>query len=391
MKITGLTVTPVACPDPPLRNSWGIHEPYFVRTIIQVHTDAGITGLGEIAGGEAMVRQFEAARSHLIGSDPYHLEALRLKIGHSGVYGQLELACLDIIGQATGRSVADLLGGAVRPRVAFASYLFFKEAGDDEWGEVLTPDQMVGLAQTFRDRFGFTTHKVKGGVLPPEAEVETMIKLRERFPHDQLRIDPNAIWSVETSVRIAYKLRDIDLEYLEDPTDGITGMAEVARRTHIPLATNMCVTRLEHIPEAIRAGAVQVILGDHHGWGGLRNVQTLGRLCHTFNLGLSQHSNSHLGISMAAMIHIAAVIPNLLYASDTHYPWNTDDIIQGGPFRFQDGCLAVPAGPGLGVRLDEAKLAEAHERFRARRVLARDDVTEMQKRDPHWLPLRPRW
>ncbi|MCC6629165.1 MAG: glucarate dehydratase, partial [Chloroflexi bacterium] len=250
MKITGLTATPVACPDPPLRNSWGIHEPTFVRVIVQVETDAGLTGLAEISGGEAMVRQFEAARSHLIGADPYHLEALRLTIGHLGVYGQLELACLDIIGQATGRSLSDLLGGAVRPRVPFASYLFFKEAGDDDWGAVLTPDQMVDLAQRFRDRFGFTSHKVKGGVLPPDAEVETMLKLRARFPHDQLRIDPNAIWSVETSVRVAYKLRDIDLEYLEDPTDGITGMAEVARRTPIALATNMCVTRFEHIPES---------------------------------------------------------------------------------------------------------------------------------------------
>ena len=218
-----------------------------------------------------------------------------------------------------------------------------------------------------------------------------MVRLRERFPSDGLRIDPNAIWSVETSIRVAYKLRDIDLEYLEDPTYGITGMAEVARTTHIPLSTNMCVTSFAHIPEGLRAGAVRVILGDHHGWGGLRNFQTLGRICHTFNLGLSQHSNNHLGISMAAMIHIAAVIPNLLYASNTHYPWNTDNIIKGGMFQFQDGCLAVPTGPGLGVELDEDKLAAAHERFRTRRVLARDDVTEMRKRDPHWLPMRPRW
>jgi glucarate dehydratase len=153
----------------------------------------------------------------------------------------------------------------------------------------------------------------------------------------------------------------------------------------------MCVTSFGDIPESVRAGAVRVILGDHHASGGLRNFQTLGRLCHAFNLGLSQHSNNHLGISMAAMIHIAAVIPNLLYASDTHYPWNADDIITGGPFRFKDGCLDVPTGPGLGVEIDQDKLAAAHERFRQRRTLARDDVTEMRKRDPNWLPMRPRW
>jgi glucarate dehydratase len=148
---------------------------------------------------------------------------------------------------------------------------------------------------------------------------------------------------------------------------------------------------MEHIPESVRAGAVQVILGDHHGWGGVAAFKTLGRICQTFNIGLSQHSNNHLGISMAAMIHVGAVIPNLLYASDTHYPWNTEDIIQGDMFTFKDGCLDVPTGPGLGVRLDPDKLAIAHERFLNRRVLARDDVTEMRKRDPYWLPMRPRW
>ncbi|MCC6628534.1 MAG: glucarate dehydratase, partial [Chloroflexi bacterium] len=183
----------------------------------------------------------------------------------------------------------------------------------------------------------------------------------------------------------------IDLEYLEDPTDGITGMAEVARRTPIALATNMCVTRFEHIPESIRAGAVQIILGDHHDWGGPRAFQTLGRLCQTFNIGLSQQSNSHLGISMAAMVHMGSVIPNLLYASDTHYPWNTEDVIEGDRFRFEGGCLPVPTGPGLGVRLDPDKLAHAHERFRARAVASHGVAAELYNRVPDWPLVRPRW
>jgi glucarate dehydratase len=391
MRITELRVTPLAVPDPPLRNSWGVHEPFALRTLVELVTDEGLVGLGETYGGEAMVRALQNAARHVVGADPYQLEPLRRLINNPRVYAPIEVACLDLIGKATGRPVCDLLGGRVRDRVEFAAYLFFKYAGDDEWGEVLTPEQMVDLARTFRRRYGFRCLKVKGGVLPPEEEIRTMRLLREAFPDCRLRIDPNAVWSVETSLRVAYALRDLDLEYLEDPTSGITGMALVAQKTHIPLATNMCVTQFEHIPEAVRAGAVQVILGDHHAWGGLTAYKTLGAICETFCLGLSQHSNTHLGVSMAAMIHAGAAIPQLRYASDTHYPWQTEDIIKGGKLPIRDGYMEVPKGPGLGVDLDPDQVAKLAELYARRPQVARDDVTEMRRRDPTWLPLRPRW
>ncbi len=391
MRITELRVTPLAVPDPPLRNSWGVHEPFALRTLVELVTDEGLVGLGETYGGEAMVRALQNAARHVVGADPYQLEPLRRLINNPRVYAPIEVACLDLIGKATGRPVCDLLGGRVRDRVEFAAYLFFKYAGDDEWGEVLTPEQMVDLARTFRRRYGFRCLKVKGGVLPPEEEIRTMRLLREAFPDCRLRIDPNAVWSVETSLRVAYALRDLDLEYLEDPTPGITGMALVAQKTHIPLATNMCVTQFEHIPEAVRAGAVQVILGDHHAWGGLTAYKTLGAICETFCLGLSQHSNTHLGVSMAAMIHAGAAIPQLRYASDTHYPWQTEDIIKGGKLPIRDGSMEVPKGPGLGVDLDPDQVAKLAELYARRPQVARDDVTEMRRRDPTWLPLRPRW
>ena len=117
----------------------------------------------------------------------------------------------------------------------------------------------------------------------------------------------------------------------------------------------------------------------------------LAEICHTFGLGVGMHSNSHLGISLAAMTHLAAVVPNLLHACDTHYPWLEEDVIVGEGFRFQEGCLEVPTGPGLGVELDEARLARFADFYRNRAMQARDDGLEMMKRDPRWLPLRPRW
>jgi glucarate dehydratase len=392
MRIVDMKLTPVAVPDPPLRNSWGIHEPVFLRVIVQLFTDNGLVGLGEAPGGGAMAQALEAVRPHIIGHDPWQLEPLRVTLRNARLFSALEEPCLDLIGKATNRPVSDLLGGTVRRRVPYAAYLFYKEAGDDEWGEVLSPEAMVGLAERWVDRWGFGCLKVKGGVLEPDAEVETMRLLRERFgPRMELRIDPNAVWSVETSRRVAYKLHDVDLEYLEDPCAGITGMAEVARATHTPLSTNMCVTAFEHIPEAFRSGAVSVVLADHHVWEGLTGCVKLAKICQSLGWGVGQHSNSHLGITMAAMTHLAAAVPNLLYASDSHYPWLTEDIIKGPMFTFADGFQEVPKGPGLGVELDEERLAKFAEAYRARRSHARDDVSAMRKRDPEWLPLKPRW
>jgi glucarate dehydratase len=232
-------------------------------------------------------------------------------------------------------------------------------------------------------------------VFDPDIEVETVKLMRQRFgPRAGLRIDPNAAWSVETSIRVAEKLRDVDLEYLEDPTHGIEGMSQVALHTPIPLSTNMCVTAFDHIALGFRTRAVQVVLGDHHGWGGLTAFRHLGVICKTLGWGLSQHSNSHLGISFAAMIHAGAAIPNLLYASDTHYPWNaaSDIVHETELFQFKDGCIDLWDRPGLGVTIDEDRLAAAADAYTQRgSALGRDDVGAMRQRRPDWLPHMPRW
>lgn len=397
LRINEMLVTPVACPDPPLLNHHGVHEPYFLRVIVRLRTAEGIEGLGEGPGGGLYVQQLRAAARHVVGASAYHLESLRVLIGDPRVFSTIEVALLDLIGKATGRPVYDLLGGPARRRVPFSAYLFYKERGEDEWGQALTPEELVHQAELFSDRCGMRVFKVKGGVLEPDAEVETVKLLRERFgPRAGLRIDPNAAWSVETSIRVAGKLRDSDLEYLEDPTVGIEGMSQVAAHTDIPLSTNMCVTAFEHVPAAFRGRAIQVVLGDHHGWGGLTAFRHLGVVCKTLGWGLSQHSNSHLGISFAAMIHAGCAIPNLIYASDTHYPWNAwSDVVREASERFvwRDGCIQVWDAPGLGVTIDEDRLASAAEAYEARRdsALARDDVSAMRERDPDWVPHMPKW
>jgi glucarate dehydratase len=430
MKIVEYRVTPIAFGDPPLRAASGLHAPYALRTIVEVVADDGTSGVSETHGGAQVVADLLAVGELVIGRDPFQLADLERMIwpgsarwGGEGnmefwegklhspprTFGAIEVACLDLIGKAIGRPVCDLLGGRVRDRVDFSAYLFYKHRGaggrfgfgDDPeaaqgWPlalqkEALDAESLVEQARAMVAAFGFKSIKLKAGVLDPAEEVRTIRLLREAFgPGVPLRIDPNAAWSVETSLRYARDLEGL-LEYYEDPTGGQEGMAEVARSTSIPLATNMCTVSFADLPESIRLGSVQIILGDHHFWGGLRASVGLARICRTWGIGMSMHSNSHLGISLAAMTHLAAAVPNLTYACDTHYPWQAEEIIAGGKLQFEDGSLAVPEGPGLGVELDREALARMHEQYLACGLTHRDDEIEMQKVEPGWSYRRPRW
>jgi glucarate dehydratase len=429
MKITDYRITPIAFGDPPLRAAFGLHAPYALRTIIQISTDVGITGVSETHGGTAVVDDLEAVRELVIGRDPFELAALEATIWPSGerfssststpwegklssaprTFGAIEVACLDIIGKATGRPVCDLLGGKVRERVPFSAYLFYKHIGaggpfafelDPEatggWpaarqAEALTPETLVAQAQAMCAEHGFKSLKLKAGVLPPDQEVETIRQLRAAFgPDTPLRIDPNANWSLETSITYGRELEGL-LEYYEDPVAGKAPMAELAKACPIPLATNMCCVSFADLPETIRLGSVHIILGDHHFWGGLRASVELARICRTWNIGMSMHSNSHMGISLAAMTHLAAAVPNLTYACDTHYPWQSEELIVGGKLRFEDGSLPVPTEPGLGVEIDQAELERMHQQYLAAGLSHRDDEIEMQKVEPGWKRIVPRY
>ncbi|WP_128545476.1 glucarate dehydratase family protein [Larkinella soli] len=427
-RIREFIVTPIAVVDPPLLNAAGLHAPYALRTILELITDDGISGISEIPGNRSTDEALEAAGKLLVGRDVFQLSEIRQvltqnfgketaaergltpwdqrKLVH--IFSAVEVACLDIIGKVVGRPVVDLLGGRMRDRVPFAAYLFYKYKGAGGplafgtdpaatgWAaarqaEALTPAGIVAQAEAMCREFGFQSIKLKGGVFEPQQEVDAMFALREAFgPDVPLRIDPNAIWTLETALNYGKQLEPI-LEYLEDPVRGQENMATVRKALKTPLATNMCTTSFEDIPNSIALGSEDIILSDHHFWGGLRSSMTLAGICETFGRGLSMHSNSHLGISLAAMVHLGAALPQLTYALDTHYPWQSDEVITAGRFRFEEGSVAVPEGPGLGVELDREALAALHRNYLACGLTKRDDEIEMQKVQPGWRFQAVRW
>jgi glucarate dehydratase len=434
MRIADFRIHPIAIADPPLRSSYGLHAHYALRTIIELESDDGIVGISETYGGDAQINQLEALRSQIIGADPYRLTGfLSPMVEGQGkgdarsqtylvpgenpldattrTYAAIEVAGLDLIGKTGGQPVCDLIGGRVRDEVPFSAYPFYKHAGgggegddarEDEYGEALSPEALVRQVQQMIAKYGFTSIKFKAGVLEPDLEIETIKQLyRVLGPNVPLRIDPNSAWTVDTSVRVGRALAE-ELGrggYLEDPTAGLENMADVRRRLlaegiNTPLASNVAVTSFADIPRSVQLDAVQIILCDVHYWGGMRQVQHLACLAKTFNIGLSMHSNTHLGVSLMAMAHVAAATPHLTYACDTHYPWQSakDEIVRGGRVPIINGCVRIPDKPGLGVELDYDQLARHRERYKKCAYRKRDDEAEMRKYvDPNWKRVLPRW
>ena len=370
MKITDLRATTVTVPlEAPLRHANGCHWGRFVRTIVEVETDEGLIGLGEMGGGgESAEAAFKALKSYLIGHDPARLEELRFLIcnptaslynNRTQMLAALEFACLDILGQKWGVPVSEILGGRLRERVEFASYLFFCYANpQSKTGEVRTVDQLVEAAHSLKSRCGFTSHKLKGGVFPPGYELECYRALAAALPGDRFRFDPNGVWSTETAIWFGQQIEDIRTDYLEDPVFGMNGMRRVREKVRMPLATNTVVINFEQLAANALNIAVDVILLDTTFWGGIRACVKAAGVCETFQLSVAVHSSGELGIQLATMLHLGAVIPNLSFAADAHYHHLTDDIIQGGKLKYENGAIAVPTTPGLGVKLDRDKVAE---------------------------------
>jgi len=435
--ISAVRITPIAFRDPPLLNAAGIHEPWALRSIIEIETGSGLVGINESYGDLPMLEALAKAAPALTGLSPWALAEMETRVAAlvapraqaaseflgqqislapgthvsktvAKVVSAFEVAMLDLQGQLAGAPVVDLLGGAARDRVPFSAYLFYKyaehidDAGQggkpasagypaDPWGEAITPEQLVAQARRMINQYGFKSIKLKAGALPPDQEAAGLLALAKAFPGTPLRIDPNANWSVATSLRIVEQLRGV-LEYYEDPAPGLDGMAAVARECDVPLATNMVVTDFAEFRRNADMGCpVKIVLSDHHYWGGLRATQQLSRLCSTFDMGLSMHSNSHLGVSLVAMTHLCASVPLLTYACDTHYPWQDEEVVEGGRLAFEDGSLRVPTGPGLGVTLDRTALARLHDNYLHCGIRNRDDLAQMRKYDPAFTGKQPRF
>jgi glucarate dehydratase len=244
MKIIKAVCTPVHIPmEAPLRWSMGV-ENGTTRTIVELHTDEGVIGLGETYGGASTAARFRSAEQFFLGYDPLEVsrivknfevfrttsEQSALTIELRYVAAAIEMACWDIIGKVQNKRVCDLWGGADSNLVPFVAYLFYRYKSQN--GKLGGEDGPEGICEQYADhveRFGFTGLKLKTGVLEPAIERATVRRLRKKFGDQiqQLRVDPNQVWSTATAINELKKLAEYDLEYCEDPTFNLEGMSRV--------------------------------------------------------------------------------------------------------------------------------------------------------------------
>jgi glucarate dehydratase len=425
--VTDLRVVPVAGHDSMLMNLSGAHGPFFTRNVVILKDSAGRTGVGEVPGGEKIRQTLEDARALVVGQrlgrHNHVLNEMRRQFADRDAGGRglqtfdlrttihavtaIESAMLDLLGQHLGVPVAQLLGdGQQRDRVEMLGYLFFigdrtktdlpyrsEPDAPDDWSRVrhekaMDPAGVVRLAEAAHERYGFNDFKLKGGVLAGDAEVDAVIALHERFPDARVTLDPNGGWPLREAIRLGHRMRGV-VAYAEDPCgaeEGFSGrevMAEFRRATGLPTATNMIATDWRQLVHALSLQSVDIPLADPHFWTMQGSVR-VGQTCNDWGLTWGSHSNNHFDISLAMFTHVAAAVPGRVTAIDTHWIWQDGQRLTREPLQIQGGMVDVPNKPGLGVEIDEAGLARAHDLYRKHGLGARDDARAMQFLIPGW-------
>jgi len=434
-RVRSVRVIPVAGRDSMLLNLSGAHGPFFTRNLVILEDDAGRAGIGEVPGGESIRRTLADAASLVIGSSvgEYRsmLARIRRQFGSLDAAGRgvqtfdlrtaihvvaaFESACLDLLGQFLGVPVAALLGdGAQRSTVETLAYLFYvgdatrttlpypsaRDAGD-EWSRLrrmpaLTTEAILQLADAASERYGFTSFKLKGGVLDGAREMEAVDALSSRFPGARVSVDPNGAWSLREAITLCEGRRHV-LAYVEDPC-GSEGrfsarevMAEFKRATGVRTATNMVATDWRELSHAVTLGSVDIPLADPHFWT-LEGSVRVSQVCASWGLAWGSHSNNHFDVSLAMFTHVAAAAMSAIVPIDTHWIWQeSDERLTVNPLRIVDGRIAVPKTPGLGVTLDMERVEAAHDLYRRVGSAGRDDSEAMQFLIPGWRfdPQRP--
>jgi glucarate dehydratase len=432
--VTSLQAIPVAGRDSMLLNLSGAHGPFFTRNLLILTDSAGRSGVGEVPGGEKIRQTLEDARELVVGQPVAQVQAVMQKMQRvfadrdSGGRGlqtfdlrttihavtAVESALLDLLGQHLGVPVAALLGeGQQRDAVEMLGYLFFvgdrtktdlpyasEPGADNPWSRLrhepaMDAKAIVRLAEAARERYGFNDFKLKGGVLAGDAEVDAVIALHERFPQARVTLDPNGGWLLKDAIRLGQRMRGV-VAYAEDPCgaeQGFSGrevMAEFRRATGLPTATNMVATDWRQLSHALSLQSVDIPLADPHFWtmaGSVRVAQT----CRDWGLTWGSHSNNHFDVSLAMFTHVGAAAPGKVTAIDTHWIWQDGQRLTKDPLKIVGGHVQVPKKPGLGVELDMAEVAKAHQLYQQHGLGARDDAMAMQYLVPNWTfdPKRP--
>lgn len=340
---------PYRAPFGPYLGSWGPAEGTrgAASLIVQIVADDGRSGWGE-SNGE--VRPDLAGL--LRGADPFDLERIldTLRARDVGRYARsaVEMALWDLIGQAAGRPLYDLLGGRYRPRADLCACQ-----------GIVAPEAAGTIAAEATRTWGFRTLKTKAG-LDPDQDAAIIRAMRAAVgPDVALRPDPNTAYSVAEARRLMPAYHEAGVQYVEDPchASDLGNWARLRREFGVPLALNMGLGTLGDALRLIGATeAVDVWLPDPTAAGGILEVKKIAHLAAAAGVACGMHCAHDLGIKTAAVAHLAVSSPSLRLACDTLYHALADDLL-AQPLTIRNGAVEPTCRPGLGIEVDEKKVA----------------------------------
>jgi glucarate dehydratase len=231
--------------------------------------------------------------------------------------------------------------------------------------------------------YGFKDFKLKGGVLSGQEEIKAVRALKKRFPEARITLDPNGAWSLDEAISLCKDMQGV-LTDAEDPCgaeNGCSGreiMSNFKKSTGIPTATNMIATDWQQLGHAMKLDSISIPLADPHFWTMEGSVR-VAQLCNDLGLTWGSHSNNHLDVSLAMFTHVAAAAPGNITAIDTHWIWQEGrERLTKDPLKIENGKIAVPNKPGLGVEIDMERLFKANKIYHKEKLGARDDAKAMQ-------------
>ena len=344
------------------------------RAIVEMALENGVTGLGETWGTPDAYALAQRFARDLIGKDALDRFALRdlllgkttydSRFGRNGLaaFAGLDLAAWDAAARALGMSLAELIGArhrvsidvvctlpaAILPRAVSRAEL------TTHLDDLSNTPKVVDFAREQVRKFGFRNFKLKSAAYSPEWDWKLLNELKEAMPGVRIRFDPNANYAPATAIELCRRLDALGLEFFEDPTGELEGIARLKAAVKTPVATNMWVVRDEHLVPAIRRQAVDVVLGDLFMWGGIDAWRRMARVAHAYGMKPALHSVYETGIATVANLHLASALAEVEYPNDAGLHFLTSDVL-AEPQEVKDGSMRLPSGPGLGVTLDPGK------------------------------------
>ena len=352
---------PVALPLKKPMKMAGVTIAHAENLVVRIEAADGTVGWGEAASaptmtGDTLGGLVAAVRDHLapalIDRDAWMRGALcralaAILLGNSGAHSAVEMALIDLAGQAAGLPVIDLLGGAVRTEVA-PMWLLGNATAEEDIAEARA-----------KEGEGFHFFKLKIGVKPLPTEIEGTLAVRKALgPDVPLCADANCGLTLAAARRYAEKTREADLLFLEQPlghTD-LKGLTALARTSPVPIGADEGIHSVGDVEAHARCGAGGVSL-KLIKLGGMAAALDAGRV--SARLGLSVNVAAKIAessIGSAAAVHLACAVPAIDWGVSLTHFYLAADLVEH-PLRLGAGAVALPTGPGLGVTVDEDAVA----------------------------------